>query len=160
MLLAALLAAATPEACTLRNAQPATVREIAAAPDKWFDRCVRLEGFTMGRIFYQDAAGTYRYRASDEEDRPNDGWIGLYVRQGRANRRRALRASVAGIVSSCARDYAKAKARAGPDELVMPIGYCHYDGGLVLGEAVLRHGAKVSLRRLTGSKARLAVGDL
>lgn len=160
MLLIALVAAARPQACTLENAQPATVREIAAAPDRWFGRCVRLEGLTTGQTFYQDVEAGYRRDASDKEDRPNDGWLGLYPREGRVDRRRPRRASVAGIVQDCGRNYEAAEAGAGPEVLIMSVGYCHYNGGLILGEATIRHGARVSLPRLTGDKARLAVGDL
>ncbi|MET1110349.1 MAG: hypothetical protein ABWX67_02360 [Allosphingosinicella sp.] len=160
MLLAALLAAAAPQTCTLEEAQPATVREMAAAPDKWFDRCVRLEGFTTGNTFYQDIAATYRYGASDEEDRPNDGWLGLYFREDGGEPRRPTRVSVAGRVHDCARDYEAAAAQSNPGELIMSVGYCHYRGGLVLLDVVVRYGKAAAMPRATGEKARLAFGDL
>lgn len=162
-MLTALLAAslsAAPPACTLRSAEPATVRELAAAPEKWLGRCVRLEGFTTGYTFYQDVAGTYRYDASDRDRRPNDGWLGLYFRQGRDHRRGMRRATVAGIVHDCERDYESAAATAGPNEIIMPVGYCHYRGGLILLDATVRHGDLFAPFRATGERARLDYGDL
>lgn len=160
MLLAALLAAATPPACTLESAQPTTVREVATAPDTWVGRCVRLEGFTTGSTFYQDVGGTYRFKASDKEDRPNDGWLGLYFLQKGAYRRKPLEASVAGVVDTCSRQWDELQAQAGPNDLVMLTGYCHYHLGLILLDVTVRHGTSISVPRLTGEASRRRFGDL
>lgn len=162
MLLAALLAAAAPQSCTPENAQPAKVREIAAEPGKWLGRCVRLQGYSTGRILYQDVAGGYRHEASDKEDRPNDGWLGLEFREKGAFRREPFRAQVVGRVHDCRADRAAAEAKSRPGRIVVAYGsrYCHDHGGLQLRDATIRYGDRAVLPRQTGERARLEFGDL
>src|SRR4051812_10496285 len=157
---AASLAAAAPPPCTLAAAEPTTIREIAREPKRWLGRCVRLEGFTSGYTFYEDAAGLYRSVASDSADRPNDGWLGLYFSDSSDFKKGSRHASVAGYVDDCERSYDEGVAQADPGEIVMMVGYCHYRGGLVLKNVTARHGKPLTLTRLTGEKARLAAGDL
>jgi hypothetical protein len=162
MLLAALLAAATPQSCTLENARPATVREIAAKPGKWLGRCVRIQGYSEGHVLYQDVAGSYRHDASDKEDRRNDGWLGLEFREKRSYRRPPFKAQVVGRVHDCRADHAAAEARTRPGRIVIAYGsrYCHDHGGLLLRDATIRHGEPAALPRQTGERARLEFGDL
>src|SRR5687768_16721562 len=105
----ALAAVPAPQPCTFETAIPADVREIARNPEKWFDRCVRLDGFVASPYFYEDVAGFYRSDAADARDRPNEGWLGLYF-PGRGNWGQPLRrASVAGVVGDCQRSYEAAE---------------------------------------------------
>lgn len=160
MLLAVLMATANPQVCTLKNAEPTTVREITAAPRKWLGRCVGLKGYSTGNTFYQDIAGSYRHDAADKEDRPNDGWLGLDFHEKRAYRRRPLRARVAGRVHDCRADSAAAEATLGPNEIVFMTGYCHYHGGLLLRDATIVHGEPTVPPRQVGERARVEFGDL
>jgi hypothetical protein len=161
LLLAAALQAAPARACDARGAVAADVREMARNPDAWLGRCVRIEGYVWGRTFFSDVGGFYASRASNKNDRLNDGWLGLYFDGWHeAPWRRLRRATVTGILHDCGRDYERAQAEAGPDTIVMPIGYCHYKGGLnILPALVEPHGDFVFTRR-TGPEARERVGDL
>lgn len=154
MLLAALLAvAAPPGACVSVD-----VRVIARAPARWFDRCVRLRGYVVRNIFYADAGGAYAAAANDSSGRSNDGWLGLYLRGRQTDRLR--RGTVTGILRDCGRDWAEEAARAGPNELVMSIGYCHYRGGLVLLAAQFDAQGPAHFERLTSASDRARFGDL
>jgi hypothetical protein len=162
VLIAALLAI-TPAApvCDFARAEPTTVRKMAAVPEKWLGRCVRLEGFTIGNTFYQDVAATYRYDATDRESRPNGGWLGVYFRRsGLRFHRRPMRVAIAGVVHDCATDYEAAEATAGPGVLLMVVGYCHYRAGLVLHDAEVRRRGPALLVRQVGDAARRQFGDL
>jgi len=162
VIVAALLAAAAPAAaaCDLRHAEPTTARTVGAHPDAWIGRCVRLEGLTVGRTFYDDIGGMYRATATDRDDRLNEGWLGMYFEEARADIKTPLRATVAGIVHDCERDDEAAQAAAGPDVLVMMVGYCHYHPGLVLLNAVTARRQPVRLVRQIGDKARRDYGGL
>ena len=162
-LLTALALAATPapQSCSFETAVPADVREMARDPEKWFDRCVRLDGFVAGHSFYQDVAGLYRASAADALDRPNEGWLGLYFRSRGNWGRHLRRASVAGVVGDCQRSYKAAQAAAtDPNTLIMMLGYCHYRGGLTIKRTDVRFGGRVRFTRPVGEKARAAFGDL
>jgi hypothetical protein len=126
----ALAAAPSPQPCTFETATPTDVREMARNPERWFDRCVRLDGFVAANVFYEDVAGAYRRLASDGSDRPNDGWLGLYFSNNRDWQKPLRRASVVGTVHSCERIYDRAEANLGPNQIVFVTGYCHYAGGL------------------------------
>lgn len=162
MLLAALLALSAPAGeprCTERTAIPVPLREIAHEPERWLGRCVRLQGYAEFNIFYADVAGYYTSLASDQDDRPNDGWLGLYL--DRPLPRGRLQSGIAvGIVHDCGRDYEAEAAQAGPDTWVMSIGYCHYRSGLVLLSADFRAGRAIAFERQVGEAARAAFGDL
>src|SRR5687768_9509440 len=125
LLLTALVLAVSPasKSCTFENATRAEVREIAGAPDKWFDRCVRLDGYVTSNVFYEDVAGYYRRQASDKRDRPNDGWLGLYFRTDDDWQKLLRRAEVVGIVETCERGYANAEATREPNEIIFVTGY-------------------------------------
>jgi hypothetical protein len=150
--------AAPPQPCTMRNAMQAEVRVMARDPDRWLNRCVRVQGYVRWNIFYADVGGAYVAEANDRADRLNQGWLGLYLRDGQ---RRSLRAgTVTGILRDCGRDLAEAEAAAGPNELVMGIGYCHYRSGLVLADARFRSRGHARFERLTDEAARVRFGDL
>jgi hypothetical protein len=146
-------------ACDAANAISVDQRELARDPQTWFGRCVSLEGFVVQNRFYADVGGFYASVANDREDRRNEGWLGLYLRQGhRPDRLR--RATVAGTVSSCTRDYEAAAGSASPDEIIMLTGYCHYTGGLILTGAVMHARGSATFRRQKGQAAQEAFGDL
>lgn len=161
MLVAALLAMASPAeapACTLETAVPASVREMARDPDRWLDRCVRLEGYVSANRFFADVAGIYAYSATDNEDRLNDGWLGLYLEERWVPALR--RGTVWGVLQDCQRNYERAQAAAGPDTIVMMLGYCHYQGGLNLQSGGFRASGPTALYRQTDEAARRLFGDL
>lgn len=160
-LAALFLGAAQPAApaCNWRNAVPADLRVLAAAPAQWLDRCVRLEGMVQRNVFYSDVAGLYAAFATNKDDRRNDGWLGLY-RDAPRFYGALRRGSIIGIVQDCAVQYERAMAQAAPGELLMSTGYCHYRGGLVLADSQFRAGSRVRPMRQTGEAARLAFGDL
>jgi hypothetical protein len=162
LLAAALQAAPAPApACDARGAVAADVREMARNPDAWLGRCVRIEGYVLGRTFFSDVNGFYAAKANNRQDRRNDGWLGLYFDGWHEPAwSRLRRATATGILRDCGRDHARAAAEAGPDAIVMSTGYCHYEGGLNLGPArVVPRGNAVFTRR-TGARARERVGDL
>jgi len=163
MLLAAALALSSPPAeprCTLSIAVPASVREMGRHPEQWLGRCVRVEGYVSWNKFYVDVAGAYAEAASNRNDRANDGWLGLYYRGSRRLNRDLRRGTVYGVLHDCGRDYDAAAATAGPDTLVMPVGYCHYQGGLVLLSAGFRVAGSARFERQMGEAARSRFGDL
>lgn len=156
---AALFATAAPT-CTTPVAVRTTVEEIAAAPEKWFDRCVRLDGYVSGYHFYSDARGYYRSHAADRDDHLNDGWLGLYFADRGELRKPAGRISLVGVVNDCERSYKAATAAAGPNTLIMMSGYCHYQGGLTLNHVRVISRSSDYIERQTGEAARRAFGDL
>jgi hypothetical protein len=159
--LAALLAVAKPApACTAATAVAARLEEIAAAPDQWFDRCVRLDGYAEGGAFYSGVEGFYRRGAGDAADRPNEGWVGLYLAGDKGWRRPLRRATVVGRVDACGRIYERSTAAAEPGSIIMLLGYCHYEGGLVLMEAGAETIGPARLVRAMGDEARIGFGDL
>jgi hypothetical protein len=162
MLVAALLvaAAAAAPACDAERATPVTVSQMARAPERWLGRCVRVSGIVSGNIFYDDVEGVYRAEATDADTRANEGWLGLYASPPEPERRGPFRASVAGIVHDCTLDYEKAVADSNPDDLIMPTGYCHYRGGLVLVDARVRYDRPIRLSRQSSDAARRRFGDL
>ncbi|MBV9931420.1 MAG: hypothetical protein JO013_10815 [Alphaproteobacteria bacterium] len=121
---------------------------------------MRLDGYVFGSTFADDVGGRYRMTASDALDRPNEGWVGLYFGKGTHRPSATVAASIVGVVHACERDYAEAAAQAGPDQLIVQYGYCHYHGGLVLLNAERRGHARVRLVRQAGDRARRAFGDL
>lgn len=156
-MLAAAQTAPSPS-CVAPRAVAADVRVMARAQEQWLGRCVRLQGYVIGNIFYADAGGAYAAAASDRDDRRNDGWLGVYV-PGRWPR--TLRAgSVTGILHDCGRDWQEEDARAGPNEIVMSLGYCHYRSGLVLLDAQFRDRGPARFERLTDAASRQRFGDL
>jgi len=159
LVLAALLAASAPQ-CTVSTAVRATVEEMAREPERWFDRCVRLNGYVSGYTFYSGPKGHYRRFASDKEDHPNDGWLGLYFEDRRESRKESGRASLIGVVDDCGRSYRAATATAKPGELIMMLGYCHYQGGLTLTRVRVISRDSEYVERQSGEAARVAFGDL
>ena len=161
MLLATLLAiasASAPASCTLNRAVPASVREVARDPERWLDRCIRLEGYVRWNRYYADVAGAYSAHATDAADRMNDGWLGLYLPgQLTADLRRG---TVWGVLQDCHRNYERAAAEAGPNTLVMMLGYCHYTSGLNLQRGGFRPSGAAAFERQTGAVARALFGDL
>lgn len=162
MLLAALLALAAPQAgrppCAIAGAAPASLREIARDREAWVGRCVRMEGYSVGNFFYADVAGYYASRASNRVDRENDGWLGLYRASARVARG-LERGTVVGTVSYCGhgRD---SDAEPDPNVVVMFVGYCHYQGGLILLGARFRAAGRATFERQLGEAARARFGDL
>jgi hypothetical protein len=159
-ILAAALAAPDAAPCELHSAERVATRTVSSAPEHWLDRCVALEGYVDGRIFYEDVAGYYRRHANDYEDRLNDGWLGLYFPSTGHPTGGLRRGTVVGRLSSCERDYEQAVAEAAPDAIVMMTGYCHHHGGLVLTGASFQDAGAASFERQTGEAARSAFGDL
>jgi hypothetical protein len=162
MLLAALLAAASPapDSCSFETAEPVTIEQLAQAPTKWLDRCVRLGGYAVGNAFYSDVSGFYRRRASDADERPDEGWLGLYLVDQGQRQASLRRAEAVGQLDDCDRLYDAAQAAAEPGAIIMMVGYCHYEDGPVLNRARLRLGEEAVFTRQTGEAARLRFGDL
>ena len=156
----ALAASPVPQTCTFETAILTETRVIAADPEKWFGRCVRLDGYTSFYTFIEDVEGAYRRGANDEADRPNDGWLGLYFQQDTQLRRQLHRASVIGIVDSCDRIVERAEASLQPDEMIFITGYCHYTGGLILQRAEAAYKGQARFTRQVGEGKRADFGDL
>jgi hypothetical protein len=146
--------------CTIESAIQTDVRAISVHPEKWFGRCVSLQGYTSLYTFYDDVGGLYRRSANDEADRPNDGWLGLYVVPGGGLRTDFHRASVFGIVDSCERIYERAEAALQPNEIIFLTGYCHYTSGLILQRAEVIYQGQARFMRQIGERKRASMGDL
>ncbi|MGH8525568.1 MAG: hypothetical protein ACREXY_15605, partial [Gammaproteobacteria bacterium] len=133
---------------------------MAREPSKWFDRCVRLEGYVSGYRFFSGPKGMYREAASDAEDHKNDGWLGLYFEEREEIKKPSGRISLIGRVDDCNRAYERGSKGAASGTIIMMMGYCHYQGGLTLTRVrVLSRSAEDS-KRQTGEEARKAFGDL
>jgi hypothetical protein len=122
--------AASPADCTAAGAVPADIRAMARDPAAWLDRCIRVDGYAEGSLFYADAAGRRAARAFSGPQ--NDGWLGLYFRRITDYTARPRRGAAIGLVGDCAREDAAARAVAGPGEVIWPTGYCHGREGLML----------------------------
>jgi hypothetical protein len=170
MIMAALLALQAPAAappCTLADAVPAAIGEIARDPRRKvrFGRCIRLEGYVLFDFFYADAGGVYAVTARNNHDRDNDGWLGLYFRPGIAAERTLRRGTVWGILDDC-RTYTETRRRL-PDaqydvaeDLYEGDSACAYFEGLILRFAGFRSQGPAAFERLTDAGARDRVGDL
>ncbi|MBC7986015.1 MAG: hypothetical protein H7X93_05010 [Sphingomonadaceae bacterium] len=146
--------------CQFETAEPASLYEMAAEPESWFDRCVRVEGFATSNVFYADVAGYYRAASRNERDRRNQGWLGLYFADGDQRANEFRHAEIVGRLESCERSSERAMADAPEGTIIMPIGYCHYTGGLILHSARAQYGPAAHLTRQTGDANRVSFGDL
>ena len=170
MLAAALLALQMPAAatpCTLADAAPASIGEIARDPLRKarFGRCVRLEGYVLYDFFYADAGGVYAVTARNKYDRNNDGWLGLYFRPGMTVERTLRRGTVWGILDDCeSHDERRQRLPDAQYEASLDVyegdTACGYFAGLILRSAAFRAHGPAAFERLTGAGARDRVGDL
>lgn len=175
MIAAALLLAAAQPApaapCTERNAVRTTIARIGDALDGWIGRCVSLEGPMSSVALYSGVPGLYlqhRYRLDGNRDPVllRRHRIGLYDPKGaiRSTRRSGPpgipHIRVTGVIDSCDRMYARAKAEAGPNTVIMMGGYCHYHGGATIMAAQYEVHPTKRYVRLTGERMRAVYGDL
>lgn len=170
MLAAALLALQAPVAeapCTVADAVPAAIGEIARDPLRKarFGRCIRLEGYVLFDFFYADAGGVYGVTATNNHDRNNDGWLGLYFRPGVAPEWTLRRGMVWGILDDCESvDERRQRLPDGQYETSLDVyegdSACGYFAGLILRSADFRAQGPAAFERLTGASARERAGDL
>jgi hypothetical protein len=105
-------------------------------------------------------AGTYAAEATNSADRQNDGWLGLYFAPYRRWDPALYRGTISGVLNDCGRNLRAAEAAAGPDTIVMSVGYCHYHRGLNLQSARFRPAGRARFERQLGGVARALFGDL
>lgn len=160
MILAAFLSATVLPPCDFDAAEPVSIYEAAAGPERWIDRCVRIDGFAIGDSFYADVAGVYRSVASNARDRLNQGWLGLYLAEDEQFADELRRATIVGRLDDCERMYEEGATATEEGGLFMLMGYCRYTEGLVLRTARARYGPPAELTRQTGAANRSSFGDL
>lgn len=165
----ALAATASGAQCTPDNSIRTTVTAIGEDLDRYLGRCVTVSGPASSNAIFSGVEGLYRsqrLRADGTAD-PRElrrHRLGLYSENDAIRSRRSSLPwlTVTGMVDSCERRKARALARAvaegGKDSVVIMSGDC-------IGEAVIDAAAfsvdrSRKPRRLTGERARLAVGDL
>lgn len=162
--LISLLAIATPSAasnnkCRTSTSTPVSVEEIASDPYGFVDECVTVTGLATGdpyhRNFYSDTKALYR-GARGERDRHRVGLLGseddTIVTP--------TRITVTGRVDTCRRIGDRAQASAGPDEIVMLGGYCHYTYGAVIIVDSHRVDASHTYERMVGEQFRRSFGNI
>lgn len=155
----ALAAAPATRPCAAREAVTVDLRAVARAPEAWFERCIRMDGFVSRNRFYADVGGYYASAANDADARRNEGWLGLYTIKRRWPEQ-LVHATVTGRLGSCERAAAAAEARRKPNVIIMLTGYCHYTGGLTLRFTEIEAQGPARLERLMGRVAREDYGDL
>lgn len=173
MLLAAFLAAMAGSAsaqpavpCTRQGAQPATIEAIMANPAGFRGRCVAVMGLSHGFLLFTSVDGYYLagpLRGGDPATHPEDRErLGLdNERIIRRIPRGGLRwVTAIGRVQFCEETRDMVAGSAGPDEIVMVMGFCHMANGpyLWLSEVAVSPGP--SLTRLIDETNRLRVGNL
>ena len=170
MLLAALFAlqsaaAERPQPCTQANSTPATIADVTTQR-RLVRRCVAVTGlYRRGALIV----------STDTLYLPGISWAGdpdrepayrqlLILRNGQLPRRLprdgVYRATAFGRVGDCEEIRQANQASAGPDEIVMTTGLCHYLPGAFLQVPDPDVVDLVLAFRLTGEAQRARVGDL
>jgi hypothetical protein len=150
------------EECSRRIAESATVRDIASNPPNFYGHCVRIGGIAGGRYLYDDVHGIYSLQRNRLDPSSTGARLGLdNVSERRELAGDYVNVEIVGRVQDCetVRECVEAAAAAaGPGEIVMIGGYCHYYNGAYLWvkELKSRGPARVQ-RQLAGSPS---YGDL
>jgi len=170
MLLAALfalqsVAAERPQPCTQANSTPATIAEVTTQP-RLAHRCVAVTALYRSGVLIASIDALYLPGISWAGDPHRDPAFRqiLILRNVRVLRRMpgdgVYQATAFGRVEDCGQVRRSHQASAGPDEIVMTTGLCHYLPGAYLRVDDLRTGGQVEAVRLTGEAQRARVGDL
>jgi hypothetical protein len=162
MLSAALLFAgvhARAEDCTARNAERATVHQIATHQQAYNGRCVSVDGVMNGLSLFESVDGVY-LQPRDSLDPSSSGF-----RLGLDNMRRRFsndfrHVTVIGRVQDCEEIRAMVDASRPEGEIGWVSGYCHSYNGAYLWVKQLRHRAGKPFRRQMGSYERADYGNV
>jgi hypothetical protein len=173
MLLAALLAAMIgpasaqpPAPCTRQSAQPAAIQAIMHDPAAYRGRCVAVTAFSHGLMLFASLDGYYLAGpltgigpAREPEARERLGMENRRVM--RRIPRGGLRLVTAfGRVQICEELRDMIEGSAGPNEIVMLMGFCHMANGPVLGLTDVSLSPSPSPARLSGEANRARLGNL
>lgn len=149
--------------CTLRNSAATTVETIAANPERWLDRCVRLSGIAGALDLHSSLDSLYRSTRFGEDGnyvpanlKRRIGIDSVELRAHPLLRREARRIEAIGRVDSCERRVQRIRAQGGIPFLG---GYCHYESGPTVVVASYKI-VSSQYRRLTGEAQRRRVGNL
>jgi hypothetical protein len=173
MLLAAFLAAMVGSAsaqpgvpCTRQTAQPAAIRAIMTDPAGYRGRCVAVTAFSHGLMLYSSVEGYYLAGpltgidpAREPEARERLGMENRRVMR-RIPRGGLRRVTAFGRVQICEELREMIEGSAGPNEIVMLLGFCHMFNGpfLALDDVSVAPGS--SPARLSGEANRARIGNL
>lgn len=162
MLIALLIAwssSACPGDCTRRDAVRATVPEIARHPDEYMDKCVLVDGVRYGHSLFATVDGVY-VRSPDALDHTKSG-LRIGIDGDRNGQHPGYRhVSVLGRIQDCEAIRQMVQASAGPDEVVMVMGYCHMAYGPYVRIQQIRYRSGVPFVRQTGNYDRADYGDI
>jgi len=153
-----LLAASAASSCSARVAEPATVRLIAENPLQYEGRCVAVDGVMRGLMLYGDVDGIYLRPTESGTPSSSGAQLGLDNLRWLSDEYRHV--SIVGTVGDCENVRACVRAAAGPDEIVMVSGYCHYASGAFLSVQRVRARRGKPLERQMGMAARADYGNL
>jgi hypothetical protein len=171
---AAALAAQSSTSCSPAISIRTTVAEIGENLNRFMDKCVTVAGPFAGLAMYgsvEDMYLTARYGPDGNYDwaAAKKGRLGLDSPRGELRglkMDRIPRIEVTGIVDSCERRSAAARAREkanlarGEISIMMLTGYCHYYDGAVLNAVAWSFDQSTRYERMTGESARELFGNL
>ncbi len=133
--------------CSMDTAEAATVAAIAAEPERYRGRCVRVDGIRDGTHFYHNITAVYTRERLYGDPASSGGTIGIDSRNRGAP---AQWVRVVGWVDDCSARQQRLQTAAPANEIIMLSGYCHYFPGPVLSvvdEQVLNTAPPVRLVR-------------
>lgn len=143
--------------CTARNAEPVTVAMIAERPADFQGECVVVEGIVSGRRLYHDAAALYARERRLNDPASSGVIIGLDHADMLAS---PARMRIVGRVDDCGDRGRRLQRAAGPQDIIMLTGYCHYYRGPVLSSLVAEPVGGASVSRLRAGSAPARLGNL
>jgi hypothetical protein len=149
----------TPETCTARNSQRATVAQIATDSDAYEGECVAVDATMHYTSLFDNVDGVY----VEPPDSTNPSSSGLRIGLDNISRHSSDRyrgVSVVGRVQDCETVRNCVHSSAGENEIVMISGYCHYYDGAYLWVHDLKFRRAPAFVRHMGDKERDDYGDL
>lgn len=160
-----------PKPCTAATATKTTVEAIGADANGMTGHCVTVSGPVSSIAMFSGVPGIYQTARQGLNGNPDRTVtrrhrIGLYSKGNAIRGLKPTGASglphltVTGIVDTCEAKSERIEAAAGPYDVVMMGGYCHYHGGAVIDAVHFTVDPVRRYARLTGERARKLHGNV
>jgi hypothetical protein len=142
--------------CNARNAQRATVPDIAQNPERYLSRCVVVDGVMHGLYLFESVDGVYL----EPPDSLNPSSSGFRIGLDHLSRftEDYEHVSITGRVQDC--EGVSAGVQSGHDELLFITGYCYFFIGAYVWIHDLDRWRGAPFERRMGSYERADYGDL